>query len=172
MTVPRRVPHINEPISGEDGRANDNWHRFLSDAATDAAELQDAIDALPATATQYQANAEDVLLGPNAVWNAAAFESLTDAATIAIDMSLLFNMSVTIAGNRTLGNPTSTKVGQSGCIAVTASGGTRTLNKGSNWKSTDISWPISLASGTTTYIFYFVVSSTIILVTGLSENPT
>ena len=40
---------------------------------------------------------------------AAAIIGLTDAATIAVDMSLGNNFSVTLGGNRTLGNPTKQK---------------------------------------------------------------
>ena len=45
--------------------------------------------------------------------------ALTDAATIAVDLSLANNFSVTLAGNRTLGAPTNTTAGQSGVIVVT-----------------------------------------------------
>ena len=172
--TPKTMPRTDAAVVDKDGRLIEPWRSFLEGVTQAGRGLNStsaAIAALPATAAQYQDNSAGVLLGPNAVWDAAAFEALTDAATIAIDMSLLFNMSVTIAGNRTLGNPTIPKVGQSGCIAVTASGGTRTLSKGSNWKSNDITWPISIASGTTTYVFYFVFSSTVILVTGLMANP-
>lgn len=169
--MPTPIPQP-DGLNDAKGQTTQTGYRYFQSLDKSARSMAQQIAALPATAAQYQANGAGVLLGPNAVWTAAAFEGLTDAATIAIDMSLLFNMSVSIAGNRTLGNPSNTKVGQSGCIAVTASGGTRTLQKGSNWKSNDITWPISIASGTTTYVFYFVFSSTVILVTGLMANPT
>lgn len=127
-----------------------------------------------ATAAQYRDDtAGSLALTPSAVWDSADFVALTDAATIAVDLATGFNFSVTIGGNRTLGNPTNTKVGQSGVISVTASGATRTINVSSNWKKTSaIAFPISIASGQTCYISYFVVSSTIILVTGALNNPT
>ena len=54
--------------------------------------------------------------------------ALTDGATIAVDMSLGNNFSVTLAGNRTLGDPTNVTAGQSGVIVVTQDGtGSRTL---------------------------------------------
>jgi hypothetical protein len=54
--------------------------------------------------------------------------ALTDAATIAVDMSLGNNFSVTLAGNRSLGDPSNVTAGQSGVIVVTQDGtGSRTL---------------------------------------------
>lgn len=61
--------------------------------------------------------------------------ALTDAATIAVDMSLGNNFSVTLGGNRTLGNPTNLTAGQSGIIYVTQDAtGSRTLAYSSYWK--------------------------------------
>ena len=63
--------------------------------------------------------------------------ALTDAATIAVDMSVTGgnNFSVTLAGNRTLGNPTGLTAGQSGIIYVTQDAtGSRTLAYSSYWK--------------------------------------
>ena len=62
---------------------------------------------------------------------------LTDAATIAVDMSSTGgnNFSVTLGGNRTLGNPTGLTAGQSGIIYVTQDAtGSRTLAYSSYWK--------------------------------------
>ncbi len=55
-------------------------------------------------------------------------DALTDASTIAVDMSVGNNFSVTLGGNRTLGNPTNLTAGQSGVIFITQDGtGSRTL---------------------------------------------
>ena len=57
--------------------------------------------------------------------------ALTDGATIAVDMSLGNNFSVTLGGNRTLGDPSNVTAGQSGVIVVTQDGtGSRTLAYG------------------------------------------
>ncbi len=57
-----------------------------------------------------------------------AIDALTDASTIAVDMSVGNNFSVTLGGNRTLGNPTNLTAGQSGVIFITQDGtGSRTL---------------------------------------------
>ena len=67
----------------------------------------------------------------------ASIIGLTDAATIAVDMSVTGgnNFSVTLAGNRTLGNPTGLTAGQSGIIYITQDAtGSRTLAYSSYWK--------------------------------------
>jgi len=119
-----------------------------------------------ATAGNYQANAASTLLGPNAVWSAASTVALTDAATIAVDMSTGINFTVTLGGNRTLGAPSNTKVGQTGVIRVAQDGtGSRTLAYNSAYK-----FPGGTACTLTTtashvdYLFYWVFSSTEVLV--------
>lgn len=61
--------------------------------------------------------------------------ALTDGATITPDFSAGNNFSVTLAGNRTLANPTNLTAGQAGTIVITQDGtGSRTLAYGGNWK--------------------------------------
>lgn len=117
-----------------------------------------------ATAANYLANAASVLLTPNAVWSAAAPVALTDAATIAVDMNTFINATVTLAGNRTLGNPTNAKPGQSGSIWFTQDGtGNRTLALASNWKIAGGSPPtLSTAAGAVDRLDYVVRTSSII----------
>jgi len=63
-----------------------------------------------------------------------AIETLTDAATITPDFSTNTNFTVTLAGNRTLANPSNMTVGQSGSIFIVQDGtGSRTLAFGSYW---------------------------------------
>ena len=58
--------------------------------------------------------------------------ALTDASTIAVDLSLNNHFSVTLAGNRTLGNPSNIVAGTSGSFFLTQDGtGSRTLSYGS-----------------------------------------
>lgn len=87
---------------------------------------------------------------------------LTDAATVALDLSLSNNYSLDIGGNRTLGNPTNAVAGQSGIIAVTQDGvGSRTLGYGSQYKfagGTPI--VLSTAVGSVDLIAYYVISPT------------
>jgi len=63
-----------------------------------------------------------------------AVVALADAASIAVDLSLANHFSVTLAGNRTLANPTNVVAGQSGVIEVTQDAtGSRTLAFGANY---------------------------------------
>jgi hypothetical protein len=64
-----------------------------------------------------------------------AYVTLTDAATIAPDLSLGNQFQVTLGGNRTLGAPTNVVAGQSGVIRVVQDGtGSRTLAYNSVFK--------------------------------------
>jgi hypothetical protein len=61
--------------------------------------------------------------------------TLTDAATIAVDFADSNNFTVTLGGNRTLGNPTNQVAGQSGSLFVVQDGtGSRTLAYSSDWE--------------------------------------
>ncbi len=127
-----------------------------------------------AAASDYQADTANSLLAltPETVWSAAGQVALTDASSITVDMSTGFNFSCTIGGNRTLANPSNAKPGQAGCFVITASGGTRTIALGTNYKKTsDLVFPISIASGQTAYIFYWVDTSSRIIVTAALNNP-
>lgn len=118
-----------------------------------------------ATTAQFLANTADKALSTDQTWGAGASVALTDAATIALDMSTFINGTVTLGGNRTLGNPTNPKVGQSGWIAFTQDGtGSRTLAYSSNWEFANGTAPtLSTAAGTKDVLFYTVLSSTSIL---------
>jgi len=97
--------------------------------------------------------------------------ALTDAATIAVDLSLGNNFSVTLAGNRTLGDPTNATAGQSGVIVITQDGtGSRTLAyAGSKWKFAGGTAPTLTAGvgGAVDVLAYYVESSSRITVTSL-----
>lgn len=117
------------------------------------------------TTAQFLDNTADKALSTDQVWAAGATVALTDAATIALDMSTFINGTVTLGGNRTLGNPTNPKVGQSGWIAITQDGtGSRTLAYASNWEFASGSAPVlSTAAGAKDVLFYTVLSATSIL---------
>lgn len=62
-------------------------------------------------------------------------QTLTDAATVAFDVSAGVNGHVTLGGNRTLGAPSNGQAGQSGIIRITQDGtGSRTLSYNAVWK--------------------------------------
>jgi hypothetical protein len=95
--------------------------------------------------------------------------SLTDAATIAVDLSLGNNFSVTLGGNRTLGAPTNTTAGQSGVIVVTQDGtGSRTLAYNSVYKFAGGTAPtLTTTASAVDVLAYYVESATRITVTSL-----
>ena len=64
----------------------------------------------------------------------AEITALSDGSTITPDFDAGQNFSVTLAGNRTLANPSNITAGQTGSIFVTQDGtGSRTLAYGSYW---------------------------------------
>ena len=102
------------------------------DASVTYAKLNSA---LVASAADYRAATTQKLLPADNVWSAAALVTLTDAATVAVDFSAGFNFFLTLGGNRTLGNPSNMKAGQSGIIAISQDGtGSRTLAFDTYWK--------------------------------------
>jgi len=90
--------------------------------------------------------------------------ALTDASSIATNLALSNNFSVTLAGNRTLANPTNIVAGQSGSIFITQDGtGSRTLAYGSYFKFVAGTAPVlSTAAAAIDRIDYVVKSSTAI----------
>lgn len=139
-----------------------------SDAATAFSNLKQAATTTAtgvtelATAAEYRSNvAGNLSLTPAEVWTAMAEVTLTDAATVAVDMATGFDFVVTLAGNRTLGNPTNTKNGQRGRIRIIQDGtGSRTLAYGSNWEFAGGTAPVlSTAAGSVDILDYDVVNS-------------
>lgn len=88
--------------------------------------------------------------------------SLTDAANIAVDFNTGQNFAITLAGNRTLDNPTNCVAGQVGSIFIVQDGtGTRTLAFGSNWGFPDGTAPvISTSINSVDRLDYIVRTST------------
>ena len=97
-------------------------------------------------------------------FNAAAVgevTALTDGATIATDLALSNNFSVTLAGNRTLGQPTNQAVGQSGSYFITQDGtGSRTLAYHADFKWVGGTAPtLSTAAASVDRIDYIVAAA-------------
>lgn len=102
-----------------------------------------------------------------------AVTALTDASTIAVNFALSNHFSVTLGGNRTLGNPTNMVAGQSGAIWITQDGtGGRTLAYDSYWDFSGGTAPtVTSTAGAVSCLLYAVQSSTRIttqLLTNLS----
>lgn len=95
-----------------------------------------------------------------------AVTSLTDAATIGLNLALNNNFSVTLAGNRTLGQPTNVVAGQSGLIVVTQDGtGSRTLAYHADYKFAGGTAPVlTTGAGLIDYLAYYVETSTRIFI--------
>jgi len=91
----------------------------------------------------------------------ATITSLTDATSITIDFDTAQNFAVTLAGNRTLENPTNIDPGQTGSIFVVQdTTGGRTLSFGSVWKFAGGTAPtLSTGTSATDRIDYVVQTS-------------
>jgi len=113
------------------------------------------------TAAQYRANTAAKALSTDKVWSAADYVTLTDAVTIAVDMSTFLNAKVTLAGNRTLGAPTNVKNGQTGVIEIIqdATGG-RTLAYHADWLfAGGVDPTLSTAANAKDLLFYQTLSN-------------
>ena len=88
--------------------------------------------------------------------------ALTDGSSIATDLSLGNNFSVTLGGNRTLANPTNIVAGQSGVFVISQDGtGSRTLAFGSYFKFPAGTAPtLTTAASSVDVLAYYVESST------------
>jgi hypothetical protein len=88
--------------------------------------------------------------------------ALTDGATITADFDAANNFSVTLGGNRTLGNPTNVVVGQSGIIKITQDAtGSRTLAYGSSWDfSGGVAPTLTITANAVDILAYYVDGST------------
>jgi hypothetical protein len=88
--------------------------------------------------------------------------TLTDGATITPDFAVNNSFTVTLAGNRTLANPTNLVVGQSGVFIINQDGtGGRTLAYGSYYDFGGGTAPtLTTTASAQDMIAYFVVSTT------------
>jgi hypothetical protein len=96
-----------------------------------------------------------------------AITTLTDAATIAVDMDDNNNFKVTLGGNRTLGNPSNVVEGQTGFIEVIQDGtGSRTLSFSSNYRFVGGSAPtLTTTASAVDILAYAVMSDEKIMIT-------
>lgn len=119
-----------------------------------------------ASQAQWRTAIQFFPLDAKTVWDAMAEVTLTDAANIVWDMSTGFDFIVTLGGNRTLNNPTLTKVGQKGRLIVAQdTGGGRTLTWSSNFEFANSTAPVLSSAANALDVFYYDVrSATSILV--------
>lgn len=151
----------------------------LADGAVTTAKLADVnvtysrLDtAMFATVADYRSNVGDKILRDDIVWSAMAEVTLTDAATITWDMSTGFDFFVTLAGNRTMDNPTAPKVGQRGRLRIKQDAtGSRTLAWANSYEFTNGVVPILTTNANAEDIIsYDVISPTRILITVSARN--
>jgi hypothetical protein len=100
-----------------------------------------------------------------------AVVALADAATIAVDLELANNFSVTLGGNRTLGLPTNIVAGQSGIIAVTQDAtGSRTLAYNAVYKFSNGTAPtLTTTASRTDYLSYYVETAARIFINKIGD---
>ena len=87
--------------------------------------------------------------------------TLTDGATITPDFAASNNYTVTLAGNRTLANPSNLTAGQSGAIfLVQDSTGSRTASFGSYWDFPSGTAPTLTTTASAVDLLVYVVRTT------------
>jgi hypothetical protein len=93
---------------------------------------------------------------------AAELVALTDAATVAVDWDSAINFSLTLGGNRTLGNPTNGQPGTWRTLVVTQDGtGSRTLAYDTNYKFSGGTEPVlTTAAASVDMLSIYCVSAT------------
>lgn len=119
----------------------------------------------------FRANTSYAALTSSGVWSAAAEVTLTDQATIALDLSTGFNFTVTLAGNRALDTPSNAKVGQSGYIRVVQDAtGSRTLSYATEYEFAGGSAPtLSTGAAAEDLLYYVVLASNRVAITSVLD---
>ena len=99
-------------------------------AAQQAMDVEVGVDVQPYDADTAKTDAAQTFTAAQR----GEITALTDGATITPDLADSNNFSVTLAGNRTMANPSNLAAGQSGSIFIVQDGtGSRTLAWGSYW---------------------------------------
>ncbi len=121
------------------------------------------------TAAEFRDNTSDRALTGEFVWDAAETVALTwtSGGNTAVDLATGINFTVLAAtGNSTLGQPSNTKVGQTGFIRITQDSTPRTLAYHADWKFAGGTDPaISTGSGAIDLLFYEVIAANFIYAT-------
>jgi len=122
-----------------------------------------------ATAAEYRDNTPGKALTTDKVWDAMAEVTLTDAVTIAVDLNTGIDFTVTLAGSRTLGNPTNVIVGKRGRIRIKQDAtGSRTMAYSSNYEFAGGTAPtLSTTANADDVLYYDCISATCILITSV-----
>lgn len=163
--VAASVAVASETVSGTVELATDAETQTGTDTARAITPAN--LTAKEATVANFRANTADRILTTDIVFSAAAEVTLTDAATIAVDMATFFNAIVTLGGNRTLGQPSNTKVGQSGAIRIVQDGtGSRTLAYHADYKFAGGTDPtLTTTAAATDLLLYQIIATNFIYAT-------
>lgn len=163
------VPHISQPVAElKDGKyiVNPDWHRFFDQLQAVAADFEDT--GLTGSGIASVANVRSAATGDKVIVtalleSASAPVALTDAATIAFDWDAGINFTVTLGGNRTLGNPTNGQPGTWRTILFTQDGtGNRTLAFDTQYVFPNGEAPtLSTAASANDRLMFFCRSSTV-----------
>ena len=129
------------------------------------------IDVAAATAAEYRVGTAAKAVSVQNAWSAMAEVALTDAGTIAWDLSTGIDFTVTLAGNRVLGNPTNVTVGKKGRLRVVQDGaGSKTLSYSTNYEFAGGTAPVlSTAANAQDVLYYDVIASTRIVLSILKD---
>ena len=128
-----------------------------------------------ATASEYRSKTASRVVDIATAYAAAALVTLTDAATVAVDLNTGINFVLTatsgIGATRAMGNPTNPTVGQSGVIVFIQDGtGSRALTWGANFDFAGGTAPTASTAANAIDIFsYWVRSSTSIVVSTIGR---
>lgn len=114
-----------------------------------------------ATAAEWRNKTAGKALSTDLVWDAGEIVTLTDQATIDVDMNSFISAKVTLGGNRALGNPTNEKESQTGFIRVIQDGtGSHTLSFQGQYEFAGGEAPtLSTAANAEDLLFYCVLAT-------------
>jgi len=123
---------FNLPITlnGTDGSSSNAGDNIVLDGSAANIDVGERLlyEGIPETAITAMRNVANTFTKAQS----GSITALTDASTIVVDLSLNNHFSVTLGGNRTLGNPSNIVAGTSGSFFITQDGtGSRTLSYGS-----------------------------------------
>lgn len=116
-----------------------------------------------ASDANVRSSASNKVLTTDLVESASAPVALTDASTVAVDWDTGINFTVTLGGNRTLGNPTNGQVGTWRRIQVTQDGtGSRTLALDTQYVTVnDGALTLTTAAGSVDVLMIYCRSTTV-----------
>ncbi len=121
------------------------------------------------TTSEFRAWTVDKYPDGASIIAAAAKQTLTDQTNIAFDMDSGWNAKVTLAGNRTLDNPTNVNEGAMGFIEVIQDGtGSRTLTLGANYKTAGgAGLTLTTTAAAKDVLFWAAISATEIVISNI-----